>query len=84
MSETSILDEIVVFLESYVGVQAADPDTDLFASGLVDSMRLVELVSFLEQRFEIRLPQHRLTHDQLSTPARLAALVASRRLARSA
>jgi len=80
MSDPAAIRDILDFLRDYVGLVVASPEDDIFASGQVDSMRVVEIVMFLEERFRVTLPQDRLTLDQLSTVARMAALVERSRI----
>ena len=47
-------------------------DVDLLETGLVDSVRIVELVLELEQRFGISLPFEELEIDDFRTVLRLA------------
>jgi acyl carrier protein len=50
------------------------PDTPLL-DGLFDSLDVVELGLFLEDRFGISLPAEEMTPEHLETPARVAAMV---------
>jgi acyl carrier protein len=54
-------------------------DDDLLESGLLDSLRLVELLLHLEEEFALRVPLEEVELDDLRTLRRLAALVARRR-----
>jgi len=51
-------------------------DVDLIETGLVDSVRIVELVLELERRFGVSLPFEELEIDDFRTVARLAARIA--------
>jgi acyl carrier protein len=57
--------------------QLAD-DTPLFTSGIIDSIRMLKLVSFLEESFGVIIEAHELGADYLDTPALIASLVRSR------
>ena len=50
-------------------------DVDLFDTGLVDSIGLVELILELEDRFGISLPMDNLEIDDLRTVRRIADLI---------
>jgi D-alanine--poly(phosphoribitol) ligase subunit 2 len=51
------------------------PDTDLLDSGILDSMKLVELLFTIEQEFGIRLPIADLDIESFRSVSRLAGLV---------
>lgn len=57
----------------------ASHEVDLLEAGLVDSVKIVELVLELEQRFGVQLPFEELEIDDFRTVPRLA-----ERIARSA
>lgn len=57
----------------------ASHEVDLLEAGLVDSVKIVELVLALEQRFGVQLPFEELEIDDFRTVPRLA-----ERIARSA
>jgi D-alanine--poly(phosphoribitol) ligase subunit 2 len=50
-------------------------DIDLFETGLVDSIGLVELILELEDRFRVSLPMENLELDDLRTVRRIADLI---------
>ncbi len=52
------LDIIVDWLRDSAGEQAASimEDTDLIGEGMLDSLQILNLVSFLEERFAVALP----------------------------
>ena len=51
-----------------------DPDSRLLESGVLDSLQLVELVGFVERRFEVAVDLDELTPDNFETARRIAAL----------
>jgi len=51
------------------------PDTALMESGILDSVRLVQLVSWLEESYGIQVTVDKLTPEHFATPRTLAALV---------
>jgi acyl carrier protein len=63
----------------------ASPDRELGADdrllddGIVDSMGAVELVSFLEERFAIAVPDDEITEDNFGSVADIARFVAEKR-----
>ena len=63
-----------LFLES-LHIEAPSPDTDLFESGTLDSLQLVELLLQLERRFGVRIAIESIDLDRLRTLERIAKLV---------
>jgi acyl carrier protein len=55
-----------------------DDTTPLITSGIMDSIRTLKLVAFLEERFSIALAAHEADADHLDTIAMIAALVRSK------
>jgi acyl carrier protein len=54
-------------------------DTELMASGILDSVATLRLVTFLEERFGIQVEAHEADEEHLNTLASIADLVASKR-----
>ena len=52
-----------------------DTDTRLFEEGLVDSMNLVKLLSFLENRFEVNIPVSMVNDENLASIDNMVGLV---------
>ena len=74
--EQSILDHIRgVAAASNVNV---DRDTGLLETGLLDSINLVGLIQFLEERFSIRIPDSDIGADLFQSPATLVSYVEKR------
>ena len=67
----------VLFLES-LHIEVPSADTDLFETGILDSLQLVELLLQLEQRFGFRIKIDDIDLEDLRTLARIARLVAAR------
>ena len=70
-----MLEEIIAVLNDITGADAGEitPETELFEEGLLDSFGLVELLVRLEQ-FGKTLDVAELTREEISTPAKIAAL----------
>jgi acyl carrier protein len=62
---------------------AVGPETSLLETGLLDSINLVGLLQFLEERFSLSVPDSDIGADLFSSPAALSAYV-ERRLGISA
>ena len=66
-----------LFVES-LHIEAPSADTDLFETGILDSLQLVELLLQLEQRFGFQIKIDDIDLDDLRTLARIAGLVVAR------
>jgi acyl carrier protein len=53
-------------------------DTPLISAGIIDSIAVLDMVSFIEREFSIRLEQQDLGRDRLDTIALIGALIAER------
>lgn len=60
------------------GCAAFADDTQLRASGIIDSLSLLKLIAFLEDRFDLRMEAADLGGDQLSSLVAIEHLVRSR------
>ena len=83
MSDPSITEPIRNFIlqEFLPGErpEALKLDTPLVTGGILDSIATLKLISFLEERFDIRLEAHEAGVDYMDTVASIAALVASKK-----
>ena len=77
--------EIAVQIRQFVATESNIPDpsllgddVDLFREGILDSLMVVSLVSFCEERFHFELNAQEFSEDNLRTIAALANLVAGR------
>jgi acetoacetyl-CoA synthetase len=77
MGETGEVREgIHGILRGALSVEPPTPDTDLIASGLLDSLAIITLIVELEQRFSISLPLEQIELSDLRTITALEDLVA--------
>jgi len=58
-----------------LNVKVPTPDTDLLASGLLDSLQIVELVAQIEQQFGLRIDLERVDFDDLRSLSGIARLI---------
>jgi acyl carrier protein len=80
------MDEIIRTVKNYIlntylageNPSALTASTPLISSGILDSLATVELVSFLEQRYEIELEAHDADPSRLGTLSDIAKLVQSK------
>jgi acyl carrier protein len=71
-------DQITHLLSERVHVEAPSVDTDLMESGLLDSLTLVELMSSLEEQFNIRISFEEIEIDNFRSVRRIAEFVSQR------
>ena len=72
--EKYILDELLVS----DGRVKIDPDESLISSGVIDSLSLLRLVSFVEERFGIRVEDVEVVPDNFETINVMEALISGK------
>jgi acyl carrier protein len=60
-------------------VTALEPDDDLLSKGLIDSLGVTELISFLEERFQIHVGSEDLVPENFRTIASIEEFVERKR-----
>ncbi|MGW6331834.1 acyl carrier protein [Nocardia rhamnosiphila] len=75
--EQPIVDYISAMVAE-TGASPVDRDTLLLESGILDSIKLVRLVQFLEKTFEISIPETEIQAELFESPAQIAAYVSQR------
>lgn len=55
-----------------VNVSALDAETPLFSSGVIDSFAMIDLITFLESKFGIRIEPGDITLDNFDSVGRMA------------
>lgn len=79
MNQPAIATELTDYLNRDPRVEGSiEPDTELVESGRIDSLTILDLVVFVEERYGVALSADDLTPGNLSTVSALAALVATR------
>ena len=81
------MDEILRDVKQYIldtylpgeNPSALTPTTPLITSGILDSLAILDMVSFLEQRFGVELEAHDVDHSKLSTLQDIARMVQAKR-----
>ena len=43
------------------------PEEDLLGSGLIDSLGMIQLLAFIEEKFEVKVPQQDMTIENFMT-----------------
>ena len=72
---------ITQLIEDALFVEAPSPEADLIASGLLDSLALVTLITEIEQEFGIELPLDDFEVDGFRSVEQIAAVVVERQAA---
>jgi acyl carrier protein len=73
-----IVDSVITWLNGSMTRPAAgviEPDTQLIELGILDSIEILNLVSFLEEHFGVSLPIDEFVPENFQTPAAIAVLV---------
>ena len=68
-------ERVAALIRDAVGIDVPAHDTDLFESGLLDSLTLVALLTEIEQAFGFELPLEDLDLDEFRTVERIGAYV---------
>ena len=75
MTIEEIKNTIRVFLSKYLEESKLEDDTDLFSSGLVNSLFAMQLVLFVEKNFAIVVGNRDLDFENFTTLNAISALV---------
>ena len=79
MNQPGIASELTDYLNRDPRIEGSiEPDTELVASARIDSLAILDLVVFVEERFGVALTADDLTPRNLASVSALAALVAAR------
>jgi D-alanine--poly(phosphoribitol) ligase subunit 2 len=73
----AIIDRLGALFVECLRIEPPPPETDLFESGTIDSLQLVELLLQLERRFGVQITIENLDLDKLRTLSGIAGLVAA-------
>ncbi|HEY4260264.1 MAG TPA: acyl carrier protein [Schlesneria sp.] len=71
----SITDKILTFLIDSTGEASLQPDTDLLASGLLDSLTMMDLVVFVEMEFQQRIAVEDMRPEMFRSVGTIAQLI---------
>jgi acyl carrier protein len=71
--------ELSALFTKSLGVEVPSPDTDLLATGRLDSVGFVELLMQLEKRFGLRVELDNVEFEDFRSLASIAAFIAERR-----
>ena len=62
---------LIGYLKSMVGEAPLEADSALFSNGMLDSMLMVNLITFVEQKAQIQVRGEDVTLDNFDTPGRI-------------
>ena len=71
----SPLNAIIEFIAQYFDCPQIGPEDDLIVGIPLDSIRVLELVLFLEKKFKIKIPKTFLSIEKMKTPKLIAEMV---------
>jgi len=82
--ETEIREKIAAFIqENFLMYQeedeTLDPETSFLEEGIIDSTGVLEIISFVEETFQIKIEDEELVPENLDSIARLARFVERKR-----
>jgi acyl carrier protein len=79
MNSQVVEDHIEAFVRNLFSVNPDDPgfdrEVDLFEHGYVDSVGIVELLGFLQEKFNVEIPDDDLLSEDFSSIAGIARIV---------
>ena len=81
MSNAELCNELRNHVTDLGGPRLVANDTDLFGTGALKSMQLMELINLLEDTYAVRVEQRDVMTGKLRSVAAIAQLVAERRSA---
>lgn len=75
-----LIAEIIHYLKKIVDQPETDisPDTSLIHSGLLDSLKIISVIAYIEERFKVSLAGYELVVDNFETPEAIAKFVNER------
>ena len=75
-TESTFIGQLTDLFAQQLEVEVPAPDTDLFETGILDSLRFVELLAALEETFGIQVSVEELELDDFRSVARIARFLA--------
>ncbi|WP_117190459.1 acyl carrier protein [Rhizobium terrae] len=62
---------LIDYLRNSLSIENADTESELFSSGLLDSVSMVNLLAFIEQSTGMAIRAEDVTLDNFDTPSRI-------------
>lgn len=75
MKEEEIIDHIISYLKEQG--KTVEKDTDLFSTNTIDSMGVIELVVFIEEKLGVKLSQDVMRAENFQTVKKIAEIIKS-------
>ena len=77
---SKVINELVEFINSHYSVGSVDitPETNLILSGVIDSMQVIELIVYLEKKYNIEFTEDDLLDGGFAKVGDLAELILSK------
>jgi D-alanine--poly(phosphoribitol) ligase subunit 2 len=76
--QAAIVRDLSALFSEKLNIEVPSTEADLIESGLLDSLRLVELLLHIESSLGFRIPVDEIDLDDLRTVKRIARLIAAR------
>ena len=67
MERTAVFARVQSEVEALAGQIIEDPDTEIFKSGLLDSLNVLNIITFMEDEFSLKIDPFDLNLDTLGT-----------------
>lgn len=78
MTNTNIDTKVLQILKSISGISDLTDETELFKSGIIDSLGVVSLLVAIEEDLGVYLAITEFDRDELSTPQKISAYIQER------
>ncbi len=75
VSVTEMITEFVASEVEQLGEDTIGPETELLELGILDSLSMVNLLSFLEGSLGVKVPEDQLLPENFATPLAIARMV---------
>lgn len=75
----SLREDLLEFVEINLlrGEHKVDPEESLIERGIIDSIGLMQLMTFIEEKAKVRIPDHQVTPENFESVAAMERLVES-------
>ncbi len=81
MNSHSIQTKVRSEIEALAGSKISDPDAEIFKSGLLDSLNILNIIIFLENEFSLKINPFDINLDTLGSINRICEYIESKRVA---
>lgn len=81
MNSSDIQTKVRAEIEALAGSDISDPDAEIFKSGLLDSLNILNIIIFLENEFSLKINPFDINLDTLGSITRICEYIESKRAA---